>query len=77
MLLTLACGLIMITYAALAGFSVVWLVQSGEFAAIKASSLVSKLLYWHGLFILVTLVLAGALTIAVMFGRLALGGLGT
>lgn len=74
MLLHLACGLAILAYAVLAGFSVVWLVQSGEVAAIRASSWLSRLLYWHGAFVVATLMLAGAVTMAVLFGRLALGG---
>lgn len=74
MLTAAAMGLVLLAYLAVCGLSVAWLIMGGEAKALKTATWLGKLLYWHGAFVLGTLMLAGALSIAVLFGRLVLGG---
>lgn len=73
-LLPMGLGLLVLGYGALALFSVGWTIQMGAIGTQKEATFVAKLLYWHGLSLVVTLMLAAAGSIMLLFGRLAFRG---
>lgn len=70
-----AVGLYVLAYAVLAGFSVVWVVNGGEMAAYKPASWISRLLFWHGVFVMGSLILSAAVWLAAFVGAVVMGGL--
>lgn len=74
-LMPMGVGLLVLGYGSLALFSVGWTIQIGSIGAQQQATVVSKLLWWHGLGVLLTLILAAAGSIMLLFGRFALRGL--
>ena len=73
-LLSMLVGLGTLGYAVFACFTVAWAIQAGGEAAGQRKPLLGNLLYWHGVGIIITLILAAAGTVAYMAGRLMLEG---
>ena len=74
-LLPMLVGLGTLGYVSFACFTVAWAIQAGGEAAGVKKPLLGNLLYWHGVFVLVTMVLAAAGTAAYVAGVIVLGGM--
>lgn len=74
MVAEVALSCIILLYGVLCVFSMWWMANTGELAALKPASWLSKALYWHGVFIFGMLMLLGALMILRGFGRYLMEG---
>ena len=68
-------GLGSLGYVSFAGFTVVWAIQAGGEAAGAKKPLLGNLLYWHGIGIILVMILVVAGTVAFVAGALVLGGM--
>jgi hypothetical protein len=69
----LAVGLPVIGYTVFAIFTVIWAMKTGEIGAHQEASFMSKFFFWHGVAVVLCLVLAAAGSFIVLFGTV-LGG---
>jgi hypothetical protein len=74
MVAELAGSLVVVCYTALAIFSVIVALQTGSLEKQREATLLIRILFWHGLVVICALMLTAALSFAVLFSRLALGG---
>lgn len=68
-------GVLAVGYVVFACFSVGWAIQAGGEASGQRKPLLGNLLYWHGVGVVVTLIMAAAATIAYVAGSLVLRGM--
>lgn len=69
----MAFGLLVLAYGALCVLSFLWMLRGGEIASVKPADWIAKALFWHGVFVMGSLMLGGGLVVAMALGRLAWG----
>ena len=74
-LLPMLVGLGALGYASFACFTVAWAIQAGGEAAGVKKPLLGNLLYWHGVGIILVMILVVAGTAVFVAGALVLGGM--
>ena len=63
-----------VAYVAFAIFTVLWAIKTGEIGVKQETTLQGKLYFWHGVSVVLTIVLAAAGSFVVLFASL-IGGL--